>query len=360
MSSKIYTCILGTGSYIPTRRIANDTFLTNIFFNSDGSGIDKPTDEIINTFEKISGIKERRHVTNDLVTSDIACLAAQDALTSSGTDKESLDYLIVAHTCGDVAAGGKRMDILPSLASRVKQKLKIKNHRTVAYDITFGCPGWVQGMIQSDYFIRSGDAVRILVIGADVLSRVSDPHDRDSMLYADGAGATILEAKAADTPCGILSHASRSDTLEYAYMLRMGPSYNPDIDGDQLFVKMNGHKLYEYALKTVPKVVQQTLEKAGLTITDVNKVLIHQANAKMDRAILERVFSRYRIKEVPYEVMPMIIRHIGNSSVATVPTLLDLLYKGKIDDQEWEQGDIVVFTSVGAGMNINAFVYKVP
>ena len=129
-------------------------------------------------------------------------LAAEDALTSSGIDRESLDYIIVAHNFGDVRAGNLRSDFVPSLAARVKHKLGIVNPGTVAYDLPFGCPGWLQGVIQANYYLRSGDCKRVMVIGAETLSRICDPHDRDSMIYADGAGATILEAVASDRAGG--------------------------------------------------------------------------------------------------------------------------------------------------------------
>jgi len=283
-------------------------------------------------------------------------------LESSKIDKESLDYIIVAHNFGDVRADNKRSDFVPSLASRVKQKLGIENPKTIAYDVPFGCPGWLQGMIQVDYYLKSGNAKRTLVIGAEVLSRISDPHDRDSMIYADGAGATIVEAIRSpdNSGIGILSHAVRSDTLEQTYMLRMGQSYNPDYQGNELFLKMDGHKLYEYALRTVPHVVRESLTKAGLSLGDINKVLLHQANAKMDEAILKRLYRLYGEKEVPPYVMPMTISWLGNSSVATLPTLLDLLLKGKLDNHGLKKGDFVVFASVGAGMNINSMVYRMP
>jgi len=360
MSKNIYSIIIGTGSYIPTRRVHNKNFLRNEFYNSDGKKFDKTNKEIINKFEKITGITERRYVTDDLVTSDIAFLASKDALESSKIDKESLDYIIVAHNFGDVRAGNKRSDFVPSLASRVKQRLGIENPKTISYDVPFGCPGWLQGMIQTDYYLKSGDAKRTFVIGAETLSRISDPHDRDSMIYADGAGATILEAMENREPVGILSHAARSDALKHAYMLRMDKSYNPNYKGNELFLKMDGRKLYEYALRTVPRVVKESLEKAGLSLGDISRVLIHQANAKMDKAILERLYKLYEEKEIPVYVMPMTISWLGNSSVATLPTLLDLLLKGKIENYELKKGDIVVFASVGAGMNINSMVYRIP
>ena len=360
MNKKIYSAIVGTGSYIPTERVPNEYFLNSTFYGPDGKLLDKKNVEVIDKFEKITGIKERRYVTDDLVASDIAFFAAKDALESSNIDPETLDYIIVAHNFADIKVDNRRSEFVPSLAARVKHKLQIENPQTVAHDTPFGCPGWVQGMTQADYYIRSGDAKRALVIGAETLSRISDPHDRDSMIYADGAGATILEALASEEPVGILSHAARSDTLEYAYMLWMDRSYNPNYKKSNLFLKMHGHKLYEYALKTVPLVVKQSLDMAGLSITDVNKVLIHQANEKMDEAILQRLFGLYGIKEAPLDIMPMCIAWLGNSSVATIPTLLDLVCKEKIENHTWEKGHIIVLTSVGAGMNINSMVYKIP
>ncbi|MCK5823627.1 MAG: ketoacyl-ACP synthase III, partial [Bacteroidales bacterium] len=217
--SSIYSVITGTGSYIPTRRIKNEDFLNNEFYDATGKKIDKNNQEIIDKFLEITTIKERRYVTDDLVCSDMAYFAAVEAIKSANINKEELDYIIVAHNFGDVKPDDKGVDIVPSLAARVKYKLEINNPGTVAYDIPFGCPGWLQGIIQADYYIKSGDAKKILVIGADTLSRISDPHDRDSMLYADGAGATVIEAKESDTPIGILAHKSRSDTLLYSNML---------------------------------------------------------------------------------------------------------------------------------------------
>jgi len=249
---------------------------------------------------------------------------------------------------------------VPSLAARVKHKLGIENPHTVAYDLPFGCPGWLQAMIQANYFIRSGDAKRALVIGAETLSRVSDPHDRDSMIYADGAGATILEGTESDTPLGVLAHSARSDTFEHAYMLWMDKSFNNGSPNGEIYLKMHGHKLYQYAIKTVPLVVKDCLDKAQIAVDDVSKILIHQANAKMDEAILKHIFRKYSKGQAPLYIMPMIISRLGNSSVATLPTLLDLMYKGKLENHTAHSGDIVVFASVGAGMNINSLVYKTP
>jgi 3-oxoacyl-[acyl-carrier-protein] synthase III len=359
MSSTIYSVITGTGSYIPSRRVKNEDFLSNEFLEKDGSKIDKSNQEIIDKLEEISTISERRYVTDDLVTSDIAFFAAEEAIKSANIDKEELDFIIVAHNFGDVAVDNKTLDIVPSLAARVKQKLAIKSPNAVAYDLPFGCPGWLQAMIHANYFIKSGDVKKILIIGAEVLSRVCDPHDRDSMLYSDGAGAVVLEAKESDTPIGILGHKTRSDTLLHANMLYMGKSYNPaDKTEGNPYMKMNGRKLYQYALETVPQAIKDCLEKSNTDLADISKVLIHQANGKMDDAILSRLYCLYDIKDIPDNVMPMTIDWLGNSSVATIPTLLDLILKDKFTGHQINKGDNLVFASVGAGMNINALIYK--
>ena len=352
----INTIITGTGSYIPTVRVPNKRFLDNDFYEADGTKIAKSTADIIDKLQDITCIRERRYVEDHLNTSDIAFLAAKHAL--DGVDKESLDYIIVAQNFGDVKADNIKTEMVPTIAARVKHKLKIKNPYTVAYDIPFGCPGWLQGIISADYYIKSGDAKKVMVIGAEILSRVSDSHDIDGMIYSDGAGATLVEAT--EEGVGILSHVTRSDTYDSVFLLNVGKSYNPGHDGDELFIKMQGHEIYKYAVRTVPEVVKQSLDKVGLTLTNVKKVLIHQANQKMDEAILARLFKLYKIKKIPEHIMPMTISWLGNSSVATLPTMLDLLQRGKLDNHKLNPGDIVVFSSVGAGMNINAMVYKMP
>jgi 3-oxoacyl-[acyl-carrier-protein] synthase-3 len=360
MGKKIYAVIVGTGSYIPSKKVPNETFLNNEFYNTDGTKIDLPNEEIIKKFEEITEIYERRYVEENQSASDIAYLAAKDALETSGIDKESLDYIIVAHNFGDIRPESRQIDILPSLASRVKEKLGINNPGTVSYDTPFGCPGWLQGLIQANYYLKSGDAKRALIIGTDTLSKISDPHDRDSMIFADGAGATILEAVNSEEPVGILSHVTRTDTVEHAYNLWLGKSNNPQYKGNELFIKMNGRKLYEYALKTVPQVVIESIDKAGIMLKNVKKILIHQANAKMDYAIVKRIFKLCKEIKIPKFILPMTISKLGNSSVATVPILLNLLLTGRLENHKLLPGQIAVFTSVGAGMNINSLIYKVP
>lgn len=358
---KIYSVFTGTGSYVPTRQIKNEHFHSYVFYDSTGGKLPDINDDITKKFEEITTIAERRYAEDNQSTSDLALIASQRAIEAAGIDKEELDYIIFAHNFGETRVDNIAIDVLPSLSSRLKNKLGIANPAAVAYDLLFGCPGWVQAVIQADYYIRSGDAKKILVVGADVLSRISDPHDRDSMIYADGAGAAIMEARESDIPIGILGHNSRSDALDYAYMLRMGYSYNAELasKGDY-YLKMNGRRLYQYALENVPKTIKAGLDKLNMNITEVDKVLIHQANGKMDDAILSRLFRLYGIKEVPESIMPMTISWLGNSSVATVPTLLDLLTRKELDEHDINSNDNIVLASVGAGMNINSIIYRIP
>jgi 3-oxoacyl-[acyl-carrier-protein] synthase-3 len=358
-SGFLSSVIVGTGALIPGERRASRDFLHHQFFEEDGRPFDRARNPaIVAKLREITEISERRYAADDQVTSDLATLAAEDALTSSRIDRESLDYIIMAHNFGDVRHDNRRSDLVPSLGSRVKCRLGIRNPDCVAYDIAFGCPGWLQGMIQADYYLRSGDARRALVIGAEVLSRVSDPHDRDSMIYADGAGAAILEARPGPERVGILAHATRTDAVEHAWLLRMDRSSNPDFADDTLFLKMDGRRLYEYALSTVPDLVSTCLRRAGVTLQDVRKVLLHQANGKMDRAILKRLCRLHGLVDITDEMLPMTICDLGNSSVATLPTLLDLILKGRLSGHRIDPGDLLVFASVGAGMNINALVYR--
>ena len=348
--------ITGSGSYIPTEKVTNLDFAKHSFLNEDGSVFPYSNEVVAEKFLEITGIQERRYVSDDLVTSDIALIAAQRAIEDAKVDPETLDYIIFAHNFGNVKHAAIQADAVPTLASRVKQKLRIKNPYCVAYDMLFGCPGWIEGVIQAQAYIKSGMAKKCLVIGAETLSRVVDIHDRDSMIYSDGAGATIIEAT--EEEGGIISHASATYATDEADYLFFGNSFNKDLDADVRYIKMHGRKIYEFALNKVPNAMKLCLEKSGYEITDVKKVLIHQANEKMDEAIIHRFFKLYN-QTPPEGVMPMSIHKLGNSSVATVPTLYDLIVNGKIENQELNKGDIIIFASVGAGMNINAIVYKV-
>ncbi|WP_442589646.1 3-oxoacyl-ACP synthase III family protein [Pedobacter sp. AW31-3R] len=353
----IYSVIAGTGSYIPENIISGDSFLNSTFYEN-GAIIEKDITDIISKFSEITEIVERRYADDTMLNSNMATIAAQRALEDASIDKETLDHIIFCHNFGDIHQGSNRMDIIPSLAAKVKQQLEINNPDCVAYDIIFGCPGWVQGSIQANYLIKSGDAKRVLVIGAETLSRIIDPHDRDSMIFSDGAGAVIYAAVESEHPTGIIAHKTQTFAGNFASLLVMGGSSNPDCTKGNSYLKMNGRKLYEFAVVNVPQVVKMAIDKAGIGIEDIKTVFIHQANGKMDNAIMKRLFKLYQLDAVPENLVPMTISWLGNSSVATIPTLIDLVIKEKVSGYKVKKGEYAIFASVGAGMHINAIVYQ--
>lgn len=348
--------IIGSGAYIPEKIVTNLDFSNHNFLNDDGSDFPHPNEIIAKKFHDITGISERRYISDDLQTSDIATIAAQKAIDDAHIDPETIDYIILAHNFGDVKANAIQSDILPSLASRVKHHLRIKNPKCVAYDMLFGCPGWLEGVIQAQAFIKAGMAKRCLIIGAESLSRVVDKHDRDSMIYSDGAGAVIIE-KTADKN-GIIAFESASFTYDEAFYLYFGKSFHKENDPDVRYIKMQGRKIYEFALSQVPKAMTICLDNSHIPIEKIKKILIHQANEKMDEAIVQRFYKLNKF-QAPANIMPMSIHKLGNSSVATIPTLYDLLIKNQLEGHSLEPGDYIMFASVGAGMNINAMVYQV-
>ena len=360
MSTKLYTTIIGSGSYIPEVLVKNSDFLDADFYESKTNAkIDKDNAEIIEKFNEITNISERRYAKPEQVTSDLGALAAKDALESSGISTDSLEFIIVGHNFGDMEHDTNRSNLIPNIAARVKQRLEITKPSIVAFDVLAGCPGWVQAMVVADALVTSGKYKRGLVVGADVNSRVGDPYDRDKMIFADGAGAVIVEGVESETPIGMISHAERTDSVDWAELLTMGPSLNKDHDQTQRFINMQGHKVYVYALQNVPGVAKEAMDKAGITVDDVKKVLIHQANEKMDEAIFQRLMKLYKKRNVDSSnIMPMTIRTLGNTSAATIPTMYDMIKKGKMEGHEIKKDDYIIFTSVGAGMNINAIIYK--
>ena len=347
--------ITKTGSYVPGFAIKNDKFVQNSFLDEKGNPFLKKNKEIIDKFSSITGIKERRYADKNRNTSDLATFAALKALESNEEDKESIDYIILAHNFGDTDFGSKQSGLMPSLASKVKSNLDIKNPYCVAYDLIFGCPGWLEGVIQAYNFIKVGAAKKCLVIGAETLSRVVDNFDRDSMIFSDGAGAIIIEESKSEN--GVIAHNSVTYTDNNEVdILNFDFSYNSS--DEHKYIKMKGRKVYEFALKKVPEAIKECIGKTNINIDEIKKVFIHQANMKMDEAIVKRLYKLYD-KEIPENILPMNIQSLGNSSVATIPTLFDQVLKNKIINHKLNQNDIIVFASVGAGMNVNSMVYKI-
>ena len=349
--------ITGTGAYIPENIRTNSDFTGSTFFESSGIQIAGHIHNTIEKFKKITGIYERRYAAKDVNASDMAAIAGRQALTDSKIDPETLDQIVVAHNFGDVLFGSTQSQNVPSLASKVKYQLGIERPECLAYDLLVGCPGWLHAVIQSHIWFLAGMARKVLLIGTETLSRVIDISDRDSMIFADGAGAIVLESQNVNhSGSGILGYSAVTHSIEELDYINMGKD-NRQSGDDTLFMKMKGRKVYEYALNFVPAAMKECLEKSGIHLSSVNKILIHQANEKMDEEIIRRLYTLYDLTPPP-GIMPMSIHWLGNSSVATIPTLYHLIRNNKIEGQKISKGDILLFASVGAGMNINAVCYR--
>ena len=357
----IRTVIKGTGCYIPDRVIKNGDFLNHEFYEKTGIKLNKPNQGIIDKLQEITEIKERRYAQEDLMNSDIAAIASKRAIDQAMIDPEQIDYIIAAHNYGDVNIHSHQSNLMPSISAKVKNKLGIKNIYCKPYDMIFGCPGWIEGIILSDQLFKLEKAKNILVVGAETLSRVLDPYDRNCMIFSDGAGAALLSAVNTDKPIGVIEYNTRCDNNKEIYYLSNKPSLNPDYKESLLNIGMEGKKIYEYALTYVPNFIKDILDKANLSIRDIKKIFIHQANAKMDYAILKRLLKLYDItydSKVHESLMPMTIQKLGNSSVATVPTLLAKVFHNEIPGHALTKGDKIIMVSLGAGMHINGLIYE--
>jgi 3-oxoacyl-[acyl-carrier-protein] synthase III len=345
--------------HLPERRIKNDFFLKNIFMDETGIPNPKATHEIIDKLEQITGIKERGYISEKGDSVPLMTEAARKALANWGKDPELIDGIIVAHNAGNMLENRDGFHTIPNMAALLKNALEIKNHECFAYDILFGCPGWLQGIIQAHQAIQMGDAQHVLVVGVEVASRLLDPHDLDSMILADGCGAAVI-SKQTDIQSaeGILAYATFSHAQEDIRCIYLDKSYNKNILAPTLF-KMNGKDVYKYATVWVPRVIKKALDKAGLDASHVDLFLFHQANGKMLHAFAHNLAQLYNIEGLSFEgKIPTTIAFTGNTSVATIPTMLDLILKNKLEGYRIQPGQKVVMASVGAGMHCNALVYQ--
>ena len=156
--------ITGTGCYIPPVVQSNQDFTAHFFYTNNREPIAGSTVDVVKKFREITGINERRYITDDLIASDIGFLAAKEAINDSHVDPETIDQLIVAHNFGNVVKNTVQTDTVPSLASRIKNLLGIRNPNCSAYDILFGCAGWLQALIHADYFFKAGIARKVLIV----------------------------------------------------------------------------------------------------------------------------------------------------------------------------------------------------
>ncbi len=351
------TYIRGTGSAIPELLIPNAHFQQNEFYNSDGTKVDKSNTEIIKKLESITGIRERRYLPFDQDSIALMTDASRLAVNDAGLALNDLSGIIVAHNAGNMIPDKGVFHTVPNMAAALKNALDCTNHQCFAYDILFGCPGWLQGVIQAHQVIGCGDGRHILVTGLEVASRLLDPHDVDSMILADGCGAAVISASD-NGDSGILSYSTFSHGQDDNRIIYLGESNKKGVEGSCYF-HMNGREVYKYATEWVPKVVKDALDKANLEIADVDIFLFHQANAKMLEAIAKNLAHLCGISTDSLDgKIPSTIEFLGNTSVATIPTMLDLIRNNKLDGYAIAKGQIAVMASVGAGMHCNAMVYQ--
>lgn len=348
--------IHGIGDYIPDLRIDNSDFLERTFYSKTGLQESADTRETIQRFSEVAGIHTRRLADDGIMASHMGLKAAQEAIETSGIDPEQIDRIIFAHNTGDITSHGSQSSFIPNLAAKVKRELGIKNINCVAYDLIFGCCGWIEGVAQATVYIESGQASCVLVIGADTISRITDHFDRDSMIFADGAGAVVMCATREDK--GVKGFRTVSHCAEEADSLIMGPSNYPNSIPDQEYLKMNGRMVMRYALKEAPHLMSETLKMIGYKLEDIDYFLMHQANSKMVIMIIKRLFALEGIDSFPEEKVPLTAPYLGNNAVATVPTLLYELAGLKLNDRGIRKGDLVAFAALGSGMHASCLLHR--
>ncbi len=350
------TVIKGTGSVLPELVVHNSDFNENVFYDKNGKKNARQGEEVTAKLEAITGIRERRYVPFDQDSRPLMIEGARRAVADSGLGLNDLDGIIVTHNAGNILIGEHAFHTVPNMAAYLKNALDITNHECFAYDLLFACPGWLQGVIQAHQAIECGDAENVLVVGVEVASRMLDPHDLDSMILGDGCGAVVFTKSNRNK--GVLSHATFSHANKDLESIYLGKSNNEDVPGSCWF-KMHGKEVYRYATTWVPQVIKKALDKADLGIDDVDLFLFHQANEKLILAIANNLAGLYEVDTEDFEAkLPMTIQFLGNTSVASIPTMLDLIMKKKLDDYTIKEGDTVVMAAVGAGMHCNALVYQ--
>ncbi len=313
--------ILGTGSYAP-KRILTNRDLETMVATSDAWIAER------------TGIKERRIAAEGEVTSDMAVVAARHALAMAGTRAEDLDILIVATISADMP--------LPSCAVIVQAKLGAK--RAFAFDVSAACAGSLFSMSIADQFIRSGSAQRVLVIGAELLSRLVDWTDRNTcVLFGDAAGALVL-GPTPDKSRGLLSTHLHSDgTLADILSIRGGGSLHPQseevLEKNLHKIAMNGREIYKFAVRVLPEAIVEALDANGLGVADIDHVVSHQANARIVESVLDRL-------HIPIGKCWLNLDRYGNTSSASLPISLDEAHRaGRL-----RPGDLVAMMAIGAGM----------
>ena len=329
MSTTRYARLAGTGSYLPEQRISNDDLVVRLA--KDGL---ETSDEWIQTR---SGISARHFAADHELTSDLAVKAAQAALQSASCDVSQIDLIILATSTPDHLGG------FPSTACVIQDKLGAR-HGCAAFDVQAVCAGFSYALSIADAFIRAGVYQKILVIGAEVFSRILDFKDRTTcVLFGDGAGAVVLEAS--DQP-GILASALHADGSQRDILCVPGRAICGDIDGSP-FLKMDGQAVFKLAVKVLEQVANEVLEKANMTADQIDWLVPHQANIRIMEGTARKMGMSMD------KVIVTVAEH-GNTSAASIPLALDTgIRSGQI-----QRGQHVLLEGVGGGFAWGAVILR--
>ncbi|AGW91260.1 beta-ketoacyl-ACP synthase III [Cupriavidus sp. DF5525] len=322
-----YAKIIGTGSYLPPRRVTNHDLATQLA----EKGIETSDDWIVSR----SGISARHWADPDVTSSDLAVKAAEQAIEAAGIDRQSIDLIIVATSTPDF--------VFPSTACIVQDKLGITNH-CAAFDLQAVCSGFVYALATADKFIRSGSHRNVLVIGTEVFSRILDFNDRTTcVLFGDGAGAVVLSAS--EEP-GILSSAMHSDGSHVNILCVPGNVAGGNITGNA-FLHMDGQAVFKLAVTVLDKVAREAMEAAAVAPAQVDWLIPHQANIRIMQGTAKKL-------GLPAERMVATVHEHGNTSAASIPLALDVAVR----DGRIRPGHTVLMEGVGGGFTWGAVLLR--
>ncbi|MFS0753651.1 beta-ketoacyl-ACP synthase III [Noviherbaspirillum sp. 1P10PC] len=325
----LYSKIIGTGSYLPPRRVSNDELSAQLA----EQGIETSDEWIVSR----SGISARHYADADMKSSDLAVKAAQNALDMAGCSVNEVDLILLATSTPDYFGG------FPSTACVVQNKLGITNH-CAAVDIQAVCSGFVYALSMADSFIRTGMHKKVLVIGAEVFSRILDFKDRTTcVLFGDGAGAVLMST--ANEP-GILATRLHADGSQ-AGILCVPGSVSAGAIAGSAFLHMDGQAVFKLAVSVLEKVAHEALDAAGVSASEVDWLIPHQANIRIMQGTARKL-------GMPMEKMVVTVDQHGNTSAASIPLALDQAMR----DGRIKPGQTVLMEGVGGGFTWGAALVR--
>ena len=326
----IYGKIIGTGSYLPPKRLTNDDMAQMLA----GLGVETSDDWI----KTRSGIEARHYADDGVYSSDLGAKAAEKAIEAAGIGADDIDMIICATTTPDNFGG------FPSTACVIQHKLGIKSN-CAAMDVSAVCCGFLYAMSTADSFIRSGMCKRILIVGAETYSRIIDYKDRTTcVLFGDGAGAVVL---AASEEPGILATVLHADGGMGDILNLPGRPNKGAIEGSP-YVHMDGKAVFKQAVSWMDRVALEALEKVGMTTSEVDWLVPHQANLRIMRSSAKKL-------GIPDERVIVTVNEHGNTSGASIPLAIDT----GIRDGRIKPGQNILMVAIGGGLTWGAVLVKI-